>query len=88
MAKKSFMDNPALQYISSQPKEEQKPEQAEAKKPKGYKVNPYYIETKSRRLQLVLQPSLYKKVKKAAQAKKLSVNEYVSRVLEQATENE
>lgn len=43
------------------------------------------IETKSRRLQLLLQPSLYKRVAKAAQQCDLSVNEYINRVLDEAT---
>lgn len=94
MAKKSFKDNPALQFISDtepeakeqKPIEKEEPVQNEwASIPKGYKLNPQYVEVKSRRLQLVLQPSLYKRVKKQAKAHKLSVNEYVHRVLDQAT---
>lgn len=95
--KKSFIgENPALQFISTaetetQP-EEREPMPAQAKPsqkpPKGYKVNPLYIETKSRRLQLVLQPSLYEKVKATAKAKKLSVNEYIHQLLEEATREE
>lgn len=49
-----------------------------------YKLNPLYIETKSKRLQLVLQPSLYERVKDAAFTAHLSVNEYIHRVLESA----
>lgn len=81
--KKSFIgENPALQFISTaQPKPSQKP-------PKGYKLNPLYVETKSRRLQLVLQPSLYDKVKAGAAAAGLSVNEYVHQILENATREE
>lgn len=56
--------------------------------PAGYKMNPMYVETKSRRLQLVLQPSLYERVKKAAQNSDLSVNEYVHQILDQATPKE
>ena len=51
-------------------------------------MNPMYVETKSRRLQLVLQPSLYERVKKAAQNSDLSVNEYVHQILDQATPKE
>ena len=54
--------------------------------PPGYKVKPLYIEKKSKRLQLVLKPSLYERVKKAASEAGLSVNEYASRVLDKATE--
>jgi predicted HicB family RNase H-like nuclease len=55
------------------------------KAPDGYKPNPEYIETKSKRLQLVVQPSLYDRVKDKATAAGLSVNEYIHRVLEAAT---
>ena len=61
---------------------------AARKAPDGYKVNPEYIETKSKRLQLVVQPSLYDKVKARATAGGLSVNEYIHRVLEEATKGE
>ena len=90
MAKKTFKDNPALQFISA---EESTPEQVAAQTeqpdtakqpPKGYKLNPLYLETKSRRVQLILQPSLHEKVRQAAQAEGISFNEYVHRVLEQA----
>ena len=111
--KKSFMGNPAIQFITApEPKEptEQvqelpnvsapvqktdEPAQESAKTnapvpssntpPAGYKMNPMYVETKSRRLQLVLQPSLYERVKKAAKDAGLSVNEYVHQILDSAT---
>lgn len=100
-AKKSFLDNPALQFITApEPEEptEQVTETVEVKAdvpakgpntpPAGYKMNPMYVETKSRRLQLVLQPSLYERVKKAAQKEGKSVNEYVHHILDQATPKE
>ena len=67
-------------------------EEAELKKakkpPKGYKLNPLYVETKSKRLQLVLQPSLVERVKAKAAENGLSVNEYISRALDKATREE
>ncbi|MEE3451661.1 MAG: toxin-antitoxin system HicB family antitoxin [Acutalibacteraceae bacterium] len=92
MAKKTFKDNPALQFISTeestaeQTQETAQTEQPDTAKqpPKGYKLNPLYLETKSRRVQLILQPSLHEKVRQAAQAEGISFNEYVHRVLEQA----
>lgn len=96
MAKKSFKDNPALQFISATETEEtgqaeqgtkNQPRPAE-KPPEGYKLNPLYVETKSRRLQLVLQPSLYERVKAGAKAAGLSVNEYVHQILDNATREE
>lgn len=93
MPKKSFKDNPALQFISAAAEaepEEREPAQAQTteKPPAGYKVNPLYIETKTRRLQLVLQPSLYDRVKAGAKASGLSVNEYVHQILDNATREE
>lgn len=87
MAKKSFKDNPALKFISTAEEEFQKPqgERHTEKPPEGYKLNPLYVETKTRRLQLILQPSLYEKVKSGAKKQGLSVNEHVHRILDKAT---
>lgn len=95
MAKKSFKGNPALQFISTAETETQPPKektitmpQSTERPPEGYKLNPLYVETKSRRLQLVLQPSLYDRVKAGAAAAGLSVNEYVHQILDNATREE
>ena len=94
MAKKTFKNNPALQFISSpeeEPAEEvttTKDTSKKKKAPEGYKVNPEFIEVKSRRVQLVLQPSLYDRVKAKAKANGVSVNEYVHNILDEATREE
>lgn len=96
MAIKSFRDNPALQFISAAESGEARQEERESipqknptrKLPSGYKFNPLYVETKSRRLQLILQPSLYERVKAGAIAAGLSVNEYVHQILSNATREE
>ena len=94
MSKKSFKDNPAFQFMSKPEEEEvttapQEPAPAPTgKPPEGYKLNPLYVEVKKRRLQLVLKPSLYEKVKNGASKQGLSVNEYVHRILEEATKAE
>lgn len=75
MTKKSFKDNPALQFISTVEEERKIPSQQKN----------CYVEIKSRRLQLILKPSLFERVKKAASKKKISVNEYVHRILDKAT---
>lgn len=89
MAKKSFKGNPALQFISTVKEEEQEvippPMPITEKTPEGYKLNPLYVETKTRRLQLALQPSLFDRVKMEADKSELSVNEYVHRILDKAT---
>lgn len=75
MTKKSFKDNPALQFISAVEEERKFPS----------KQKNCYVEIKSRRLQLILKPSLFERVKKAASKKRISVNEYVHRILDKAT---
>jgi len=50
--------------------------------PEGYKINPYYIEKKSQRVQLVMKPSIYKRSQKAAKKQKISFNELVHQALE------
>lgn len=109
MAKKSFKDNPALQFISSAPEGETTTAQVTElgqgeqkttatpkevkletgrKAPEGYKLNPMYVETKSKRLQLVIQPSLLARVRQRAEEQGLSVNEYIHRTLDKATREE
>lgn len=63
-------------------------EKAASKAPEGYKVNPMYVEVKSKRVQLVLQPSLFEKVKALAEKNGDSVNNTVHAILEQATAEE
>ncbi len=91
MPKKTFKGNPALQFISTPTEGEDQDQEAEAipaKAPEGYKLNPLYIETKSRRLQLVIQPSLYERIKARATASGISVNEYCHKALDEATRKE
>ncbi len=47
----------------------------------GYKINPLYVEKKTKRVQLVMQPSLYERAKEASQAAGLSFNDYVHKAL-------
>ncbi len=93
MAKKTFKDsiNPAMSFISQESidrAEGEAPATAEIKRPdkapEGYKLNPLYIETKSKRLQLLIQPSLHEKLKRKAQAEGTSVNDLVNSILQDA----
>ena len=95
--KKTFTDNPAMNFIT-QPEEENEPLQdlnpeekerartiAEMKlsgQAKGKKVNPLFVEAKTRRVSIVLAPSLYKVAKKRADKKGLSFNEYINSLVE------
>lgn len=97
MAKKTFKDsiNPAMNFISQESidrAEGEIPATAGAKRPdkapEGYKLNPLYIETKSKRLQLLIQPSLHEKLKRKAQAEGTSVNDLVNSILQDALAEE
>lgn len=84
MAKKTLnLDNPAMQFISTPTEEGQTTVTAPA--PVGYKPNPLYIEKRSKRLQLLLQPSLYEKVKARADKQGCSVNDLIHTILENET---
>lgn len=90
--KKSFKTelNPALQFISI-PATEETAEREEAPgtktAPEGYKLNPLYIEKRSKRLQLLVQPSLYDRIKAQAETEGCSVNDLIHRVLEEAVKD-
>lgn len=90
--KKTFLqDNPALQFISTTDTEAEELEAARTKPlkaPDGYKLNPMFIEKKTKRFQLVLQPSLYERVKSGADKAGLSVNEFIHQTLDEATREE
>lgn len=86
--------NPAMQFISAaQQKEQPKPvrgggpaaAQPAKEPPEGYRMNPMYIEKKTRRLQLLLKPTVYDAIKARADAEGVSVNEMIGSILETAT---
>ena len=95
MAKKPNFDeqpNPALAFIShqeppktkaggNQPTATQKATEAAPEAPEGYRIVP---EKKSARLQLVLTPTLYRKVRAAAADQRQSVNAYINQLLTDA----
>lgn len=98
MAKKSSKSfksdtNPAMSFISQESidKVDGKQEGATTptgskKAPEGYKPNPEFIETKSKRVQLLVQPSVYEAVKAKAKAKGISTNEAINEALREYTE--
>lgn len=108
MAKKSFKDNPALQFISAVPaapdpepaqpaRREQKPA-ATAQRPKQKTTaaaprraalpnrGPAF-EAKSKRLNLLIRPSLFDTLSKTAHKKGMSNNDLIHQVLEQAVQS-
>lgn len=101
MTKKSFSGaNPALAFISTanqndefqltQPTKEELEKQLEVQpleQSVPMKRNPEFIETKSKRVQMLMQPSLYDAVKAKAKLKGISVNEMMHEVLKAYVEN-
>lgn len=88
--KKTFKkDNPALSFMSTALEETALEADAEQvniqlnKKdvPEGYKINPLYIEKKSKRVQLLLQPSVVGAIKELAKEKGISMNEAVNEAI-------
>ncbi len=97
MAKKNFIDdNPALQFISTAPAEPEETADTQEQEPatpqrgtipKGYKLDPRFIETRNKRAQLLIQPSLYKKALAKAKKHKQSFNDYVHELIEKDIQN-
>ena len=91
--KKTFKkDNPALSFMTPVEEEEAtvdvvKPvKRSEA--PEGYKVKPEFIETKSKRVQLLLQPSTVEAIKSLASKKGLSMNEAINEAIQEYVHKE
>lgn len=98
MAKKSFKNaNPAMQFIGQPAVMGTVPaDAANAPLPAGphqagatppMKPNPLYVETKSRRLNLLLQPSLHDRIKAIANERGASVNDTVHQILQEYTDS-
>ena len=99
MAKKSFTAtaNPALSFISQesidkvdrevQPEAEAPRTTARKKAPEGYKYNPEFIETKSRRVQSLILPSLYNDAKALSSELGISLNDFINKAIAEATYN-
>jgi predicted HicB family RNase H-like nuclease len=91
MSKKNFSSaNPALAFISTaqdqQVSTQKSINQADPKKQVKsndvpMKKNPEYIETKSKRVQMLMQPSLYEAIKLEAENNGVSVNEMMHEIL-------
>lgn len=86
--KKDFkQNNPALAFISTPPAEPEPesrtaPEDtAKPEAPEGYKLNPLYVEVKSKRVQLLVQPSTLEAIRGIAHSKGISLNEAVNEAM-------
>lgn len=101
MAKKDFKGNTAMSFISKESidavdhvdavdtaKKAPAAPAAKPKAPKGYKPNPEYIETKSKRVQILMQPSLHEEAKAVSAELGISLNDFIHRAIQEATYNE
>ena len=81
MARKSIIDrgDPALQFISSAAEQQDNSEKAirQTDESPRFKPAPGMIEVKSKRFQIVLQPSLYEAAKAEAEREGKSLNEFI-----------
>ena len=90
--KKDFTANPAMSFISQESidkvdgKPALKPRGKKTKAPEGYKPNPEYIETKSKRVQILIQPSVHEAVKAKAKAEGISTNEAINEAIRKYVE--
>lgn len=74
------INNPALQFISEAEPLEVEPEQKKKAAPKKEQAAPKK-ETKSKRLNLLIYPSVYKACKKKADTTGESINEVINTIL-------
>ena len=85
---------PEMQFISRETIEAAEREQAglsptgEELPPDGFKYNPKFVETRSKRVQLVLQPSVYAKLKARADKAGVSFNEYCHAIFEEVVKGD
>lgn len=85
MAKKSFKNNinPAIQFISQDNEDSVKEEVAIISEDVPMKLNPKYIETRSKQVTILTKPSLHKRLKEYAAEEMESVNEIINRAFEE-----
>lgn len=88
----SFISNPTMGFISKESVEAVEGKEAPVaqaskvrppKAPEGYKLNPEFIETKSKRVQILIQPSVHDAIKEKAKAMGISTNEAINEALRQ-----
>jgi len=77
MPKKTFKGNPAMQFINAETK------QPTASEPEAKDIYYIPVERKSRHVQLLFRPSLYRKIAARAEQQGISVNEYIHRAMDQ-----
>ncbi len=85
MAKKDFSNAPAINtFISNTAEKEQhKPLTTEQNNEVTFQYAPQKKEIKNRRLQLVVTPTLYKKIKSKAEENNTSMNDLICQLIDQ-----
>ena len=98
MSKKSFKDNPALQFMSVADKEivgelraEKNTEIREVKEitaaVNNFKAAPAAFEAKSKRFNMLMRPSVFAQLKETSENKGTSVNDLINKIVENYIEN-
>ena len=89
MSKDFKSENPAMAFISNiskkaqVAKDQRYPEVEQRRPPKGYKMDPKYVETKSKRVGILIQPSVLEQLKGLAFERHISVNEAINESIQQ-----
>lgn len=87
MSKDFKNENPAMAFISRKSPEvadvRENVDFEQNKPPKGYKMDPKYVETKNRRVGVLMQPSVFERLKDLASEKHISVNEAINEAIQQ-----
>ena len=83
MAKKDYTQSPALAFIGGAAEQAEQADQKNGGRtrtvtiPEGMTLNDMLIEKRTRRVQLVMQPSVYDRAKAEAERRGISFNDYV-----------
>ena len=85
MAKKDFTKQHSFFTDNVQQKEEPVAVHPKIKRESSEGYKPAYVEVKSKRVQLVFQPSIYERAKAKATEQGLSLNEYIHRLIDADT---
>jgi len=86
MSKKSFKNNPALQFVSSRIDASDE-KSTENVPPPDWRVANSAPETRSKRFNMLIRPSVFSLLQKNAKEKNMSVNELINSLIEIYIEN-
>lgn len=86
-AQEPIQEMAAPEQADNKQQAEEKPE-ATPEQPNNPPMKRLYVETKSKRVQLLMQPTLHKRLKKIADGKCISFNEFIHSTLEAYADEE